>query len=390
MSAPQIITYRDAIDAAVDFLSGNAGSAASKDVRRCVHSALREVTDANDWSFLHKHGRIHLHAAETCTITYDHTGGTVERKLTIGTGSWPSWAVDAVVRIGDVVSYVATRESATVLTLDSVLNPGADIAAGTSCTIYPNYYALPTDFRSFDGPWGENSWSLGIGLSPSEMMAMDRFESSTGTIAYYCVRAIDDLIGTLGLFIAPASDADETIDFLYSRRPRQLRYSGHDTVDTAGTISVTAGSAAVTGSGTHFETRMIGSVLRVGQDTTHIPEGLSGQYPFDDERTIIAVTGATAATLDANIVTARSAVKYCISDPIDIDSSAQNAFFRCLEKHLAIARNMKTKAEAIQLYNEALFLAKGGDNHDRSRRVAHVGGYRGFLKPPMLLGTIDV
>ena len=138
MPAPQILTYRDAIDAAVDFLSGNSTGASQRDIRRAIHAAYREVGDAFSWSFLKKQGRVPLQALEsTGTVAYDHTGGANERQLTltpVAAEVWPSWAIDATVRVGTVPCRVESRISDTVLTLDVNLNPGADVAASTICS----------------------------------------------------------------------------------------------------------------------------------------------------------------------------------------------------------------------------------------------------------------
>lgn len=371
MASPELYTYRDAVDAAIDYLTGaGSGSAQQKDIRRAVQAAVREVWSAHDWSWLYKHGRVHLHAVETTgTITYDHTGGTNERELTLVGATWPTWAENAVVRIDDVVSHVESRISDTVLTLDVTLNPGFDVDALTEFSIFPSYYVLPQDFHKFDGPMGESPWRLGTPVTPTEIMRIERYSDTTGSLRYYCVRSIDDLHGSLGLYISPPSDTAETNDFVYQRRCRQLRYSGHEaTVDYPGTI-VTNGTTSVVGTDTAFEDGMVGSVIRVGRDSTRIPTGLDGLYPFMEQRTIVAVTDTTNLTLDTVAATSLSGVKYCISDPIDIDVVAFNLFLRCIEKHLAIGRNMKHKGEAIALYNQTLFETRGHDCRDTTVRI---------------------
>lgn len=372
MSAPQLLTYRDAVDQAMAYVGHGIGSAAQADIYRAIHGALRELCDAHPWSFLFKHHRIYRYAPETTgTITYDHTGGTYERELTLSGATWPSWAEDAVVRIDGLIHHVEARKSSTVVTLDVNLNPGADVDAGTSFSIWPAYHALPHDFIAMSEPWDESLWRFGTPVDYSQFLSLQRYESHTGDVRHYCIRGIDDLYGAQGLYLHPPTDSDETIDFIYRRAPRQLRYSGMDSsVDTAGTITVTAASTAVTGASTAFDDAMIGSVLRIGRSASNVPTGLDGLYPFAEERVIVDVTSATVATLDANVATTRSGVKYCVSDPIDIDRAAYNAFMRCVEKHLAIGRNMKHKGDALALYEEALRKAKGTDNRVRQRQVA--------------------
>ncbi|HDZ21604.1 hypothetical protein LCGC14_1147520 [marine sediment metagenome] len=374
MPAPQLLTYRDAISAANDFVGGLSTGVAQGDIRRAIHVAYREIGDAFSWSFLKKQGRVPLQALEsTGTVAYDHTGGSNERQLTltpVASEVWPSWAVDATVRVGSVPCRVESRISDTVLTLDVNLNPGADVAASTAFQIYPACYTLPHDFESLVQPWGEDTWRFGQQVSRDEILALDRFRETTGGIRCFAVGEVADLQGSLGLYIHPASDATETLDFLYRRRARQLRYSGHDAAETDGTITVNVDSTAVVGVGTAFDAKMVGSTLRVGTGGTNVPTGLDGLYPYDDERIIAGHTDATNVTLDTAITTARSGVKYCISDAIDLHAAAHNAFLACVTKHLAVSRNMKHKAEMIALYDDALMQARGADHRVTQRRVA--------------------
>lgn len=365
MAQPELLTYYDCITAAQDFLSGNSSVASQRDVRRAVQEAYREVGEAFAWSFLHEQGRVHLKKTlSTGTVGYVHT----TRVLTAASTSWPTWAEDAVVRVDDLPCHVQTRTNSTSLVLDSTMNPGADVASGTSFQIYPHYYHLPHDFVAMISPWTEDSWDRVEEVSYDRIMALDRFRDSTGGTDYFCVREVADLHGTLGIYIHPASDADETVDFVYQRRGRQLRYTGHDSNDTVGTITVSA-AGAVSGTSTQFNSLMEGSVMRIGLDATNIPTGLDGLYPYSDERIIDTVTDTTTITLDGT-TTARTGVKYCITDPIDINLSLANCVKACIFKRLAVQRNMKNKGEFMANYEMELRRAQQSDHRVRQPRIA--------------------
>ena len=123
------------------------------------------------------------------------------------------------------------------------------------------------------------------------------------------------------------------------------------------------------GSGTAFNDKMVGSLLRVGDSTTNTPSGLDGIFPFDDERAIVTVASTTSMTLDADISTDRSGVKYCITDRVELDYHLHEAFYACIYKHLAIQRNMKNKGDYVAAYLDAVGRAKGSDNTDRSVEI---------------------
>lgn len=379
--APQLLTYYDAVAASMDFLRGASTSSSQEDIRRAIHSALREICSASDWSFLYKPGRIQLQAAVTGTCTYTHTGGAEERIMTLATGARPTWIQDAVVKVGDAVHRVdsVVTSPATAFTLDEQMNPGQDISTATACTIYPSGYHLPWDFISMENTLSESTWLLGQEITYQEWLALDRYRSITGDTRYFCIAASPDLVGNMSLFVHPASDTTETLDFIYRRQPYRLRYTGRESaLDQVGTATATASSASVSGSGTAFDTLMSGAVMRFG-DTSNVPTGLDGRFPFDEEITIKSVGSATGLTLTAAAARAHSTVKYTISDAIDIHYSAHNLFYACLRKHLAITRNMDNKAEYVALYNRALAAAKSNDWRATQPRVAgstHLVGRR--------------
>jgi hypothetical protein len=370
VTAPRLLTFCDVQDTLEALCSGYGVSAPPDVLKRCVLDAYNEVVSLHDWSCLYRNGRIQLHAPQTTgTVTFDLTGGTYERQLTLAGSTWPTWAEDAAVRFGDIVCDIESRKSSTVVTLDATMCPGTDVAS-TTYTLYPRWYRLPSDCVSISRPHGETSWAIGECISPEQMLSLDRYEDCTGDIEYYAVAAAPDLYGQMALYVHPASDADKTFDFLYKRRPRDLRYSGKETACTAGTIAVTAGSATVTGTSTTFDASMVGSIFRIGTSTTNPPTGVEGQYPWVDERCVIDVTSATSLTLDAAVTTTRSGVKYRISDPIDLDVSLHNAFQRLCERNLARARNVDGQGNFEHYAKTAVFQAKCADARVGQRRVA--------------------
>ena len=357
MAQPQLVTYYDCVQVALDFLSGNNTSAGQRDVRRAIHEAYRELGEAFGWSFLQKQGRVPLKKLySTGTVGYNSTS----RVLTISSGSWPSWSADATVRVGDVPCRVQTRTNSTSLVLDSTMNPGQAVADETSHQIYPTCYTLPHDFLSMVQPWGEEPWRTAKSVSYDRILALDRYRQTSGSIRSFCVREVADLHGSLGLYIHPPSDAAQTLDFMYQRRGRVLRYTGHDAAERAGTISVTSGGA-VTGTGTSFDDLMAGAVMRIGMDGTNNPTSLDGLYPYSDERIVASVTDGTHIVLDGT-TTARNSVKYIITDPVDIDLSLVNCLYAGIRQRLAIQRNFKNKGEYITVYDEELRRARQNDH----------------------------
>ncbi len=309
-----------------------------------------------------------------------NSGGTYERQVTLTDGVWPTWAEDAAIRIDDVVHEVASRKSDTVLTLDVTMNPGADVAAGAEYSIFKSYYALPNDFISMVTPWAEALYAGAEAVGYDEMLTKQRYYSDTGDPRYYCIRGVEDLYGSAGLYLWPPTDEDQTLDFIYQRRMRPVRYWGIAAPDYQGTITVTAGSAAVTGSGTAFDAKMVGSILRIGANTNK-PTGLAGEQgrtfaPYAEQRAIVGYTSATAVTLDDEVETARSGVGYVVVDPIDIDVALHRVLLAGTIRNLASARAFKDMSLIEAEYADALWAARAGDQRVKQTQIIGVSSRR--------------
>lgn len=369
---PEVFTASDAIAALSDFISGmERGNANHPEMFRALQQAYREVGSYRDWSFLRTNGRVILRAPYTTgTITYD----LASRGLTLADGTWPDWTEDGSVRISDVVHDVASV-SGLVATLDAVMSPVADIAAGTSYSLFPRWYALPNDLKSmFDVEDEDRTFTSGRYVSPEVMARLIRSGTETGDVVAWTVRAVPDLIGTMGLFVYPASDEAQTLDFLYNRHPRPLRYSGYAAAETAGTIAVTAAGDTVAGTDTSFDSRMVGSLLRISENGTAEVSGLEGPNAYAEQRSITAVASSTALTLDAAVITTRSGVTYRITDPIDLKADVHLALMRSAEYHLATAKNTKDRTLAFRISEDAKRKASMADGRTRANRIAGGGG----------------
>ena len=319
MPSPYLLTYQDAVDAAVDFRGSTNDERNQRRIRAAIQSAYRQLAQVRNWRFFYSLARINLNAAQSSsTITYDHTGGVAERLVTIAAGSWPSWAAYGTLRIAGVNYKVATKESSTTLTLAADSCPTADIAAGTSYVLYQAEYALPPDFRALMAPSGENNyWRLQY-VAPDEWQYLDRHVSQSSAPQKYTITGSADLYANKFIRVWPYPSTAETLDFFYQRYARPIYYSGYETNSKVGTVSGSAASQSITGSGTAFASRMIGSIIRFSSSTTDLPDGEGGLNPYAEQKVITAVASATALTIDSVLDTAKSGVKYTISDPLDL------------------------------------------------------------------------
>lgn len=374
MAALSMTTWKDLIDHLIDWTGSNPGGDATRDARRASLSALRELGSMARWSYYYQRGRMNSVAPySTGTAAYDHTGGAFERMLTLTSGTWPAWASFGSLVIANVIYEVADRKSDTVVTLTSASNPGDDLASGTGYAIYRDTFPLPTDCLAIDMMVLVNyAWVMGS-EHPTSWLQRQQIYRGQALPRVYCIRGDPNYIGTMAVSFFPAPDAAYNFDYIYQRRPRPLLIDEY----AAGSVTTSSGSATLTGVGTSWTSRMVGSVARVSSSQSLSPTGLSGSNPYRFERIITAVGSPTSITLDDSVDEAYTRVKYSISDPVDIEEGAMlTALLRGCEYQMAVARHMKDRQEEETAWLRSLIQAREADSRNFSED--HAGARHPF------------
>jgi hypothetical protein len=357
------ITYQDAVQHVLDYLGGGVGDAVMRDSRRAVSEAYRELATSHHWSYLYTHGRINTNAPfQDGTIAYQHTGGTYERMVTLTGGTWPDFAALTYIRVGVVGYRVVERKSATVVTLDEQVNPGADIAALTQYIMYQDTYVLPADFRAQDQALYESNFGGMQYCHPKEWLYENRYIFQEGIPQQYTITGDNRVPGRLVIRLLPWPILSRSIDFIYQRSPRDMTVGWVD-----GTASVSADSNSISCPGPGFFTpNMVGSVLRLSATSTKPTGdigGAAGYNPAAFESVIQSYVSPTSVlTFDASN-NALSGVAATASDPIEIErESMANCFLRCCEKHIGMSRVLKDKPSARAQFVEELEKARAADS----------------------------
>lgn len=358
-NTPYILTYADLINRCQDFLGGNSGISALRALRAAIQDTLRDVSQAYRWPYYTTEHRIRYDAAySTGTVVYDHTGGAYERMLTVASGTWPTNVLYGEVVISNVAYTVDDQKSSTVITLPTSNNPGADVAStayewSRRMYTFPSNFIRPLSFRT------ENNMGIQY-VNATGMLQARRNRLSASVPSVFTVRGDENLIGSMSLELCPSPLTADSLTVVYERRPRTLRIDGKQTAHTQGTISTTAASATVTGSGTGFTAAMVGAVLRIGDDATNVPTELGGIEPYLEEKVITAVASTTSITIDSTAENTQSGVKYAVSDPVDCSPAMLNAIIRGVEWHLGMHRREKDTPMLEQQYRKAIVGAMEG------------------------------
>lgn len=385
MASVFFTTFHDLMCHALDYAGSSSASDVARDARRSALNGYQTFSNSARWTYYQQRGRLTTAPYyATGTIAYVHTGGaTCERQVTLTGGTWPLWAAFGVLVINNTPYSITSYKSTTVVQLSATSNPGADVAAGTAYTIYRDTYPLPSDFLAMDELINVGRVNALRYSKPNVWLSLQRIYHGPAVPYTYCITSDPHYFGSMALRLFPAPDQAYTLDFMYQRKPRSILIDEY----TTGTATVNNGAVAVTGIGTVWSSKHIGSVLRLSADTINLPDGRSGAHPFDVERTILDVTGPTALTIDAAVTSAYAAVKYRISDPVDIEEGAMSVGLeREVEKQMRIARRITAMPEEQEAYRMAMLAAREADSRSFATRVAGAHSFGGLRLRDMPAG----
>jgi hypothetical protein len=374
MANVQLVTYKDLINHCSDYLGASTSEETERFARRAVLAACREIANSRRWSYYLNRMRITTSASQSDgTVEYDHTGGTYERQLTLTDSTWPDWAKLGTVLIDNAPYEVADYKSSTVLTLTANSNPGADVAAETTYSIYRDTYVLPQDFIACEELIHVGN-SFGLSYQhPGAWLSMQRTNHGPSNPRIFTITGDPNYFGSLALRLFPAPDDAYQIDGIYQRMPRSLTLDEYE----VGSVSVSVSGTTVTGSGTTWTDNLVGGVIRFAADATTNPTGRDGANPYQMERVVWEVQSTTSLVLDTAASETLSGVKYSISDPVDIEAGSMLTFLqRECERQMRILRRMKATPDEEAQYAEARIMAWEADSRSFGRRIMGTGiGY---------------
>lgn len=387
-----VFTYRDAIEHVVDVFAGqDAAYRTFRNARRAVDEAYRRLAARRNWHYYERIGHLTTEASQTTgTITYDHTGGTYERMITLSGATWPTDARYWSLLIGRLRYDVDDYKSSTVLTLTEAANPGADLAS-TAYTLYRDAYPLPDDFMSMGRMVDVLSGiQMLTQVTPDSALVLSRAVLTTQLPHLVTITGALHYPGGLQAVFSPSPTTVRNYDFVYRSKGKPLTVEK----ETTGTVTMSAGGTTVTGVGTNFTSAMEGGVLRLSSDTGQLPTGPFGNIEasevdntYAEQFIIKSVASTTSLTTETAAVNAYSATKFTISSRLDLETGAMlNYFLRLAEAHFARIEGREDRREREAAAEDAYLDAAGADK----RSFADADGYKGPMRLRDLATSVNL
>lgn len=324
----------------------NSGDRITRLASRAVYSAYADISSKNSWNYLRRRTQINTQASYS-TGSIQYTSST--RTLALSGGTFPANAVSCEVLINRNVYAVEKRVDGTTLILQSGRAPVQDIAAGTSYAVVQTTYILPNDFVELRGITEiERIWQV-MYLSPEEMLRQTQWWYTPSQSWYFTILGSGGA-GRMYIQFAPPPSEARTLDLIYQAKPRPRVLSA---MYSTGQVSGSAGGTTITVTGgTLPSTLASGCVFRC--HPTAVPTGMSGENPYAEEHLVASRTSDTALELQTPLVTALSAGRYSVDDPIDLETMSMQTYFdRLCEYRLAQLQQatgdvIQTKQKEVQ------------------------------------------
>lgn len=355
----ELYTYADAYEHLVDVFNvkETAGTRDRRLVHRAIQSAYRELPNKHNWEYFNRRYTLNTAASQSDgTIAYTHSTRTV----TLTGATWPTDAANYRLYLAsDNAHYpIESYTDATNIVLPASQNPGADVASGTDYILSRIMYPFPCNFRKMYNVFDVKGKYEIQYVEPARVHSQSMYFHRPQQPSLCTIRADGRFYGALSLEFSPPPNTIRPYDFIYRAAPRPIRIFKENT----GTVSYTAASTAVTGVGTAFAAKHVGSVIRLGDDGVNIPTEYEGDEPYAVYRIVAAVANSTNLTLDAVPGIAGTTFTYEISDPIDLTTGTMYTYFlRECEAQFAILSRQKDMMEKVALARDALDWAADAD-----------------------------
>lgn len=379
-----MLTASDVINRLIQFAGGQQGGDLL--LSKCVNAlmdTMRDFPTMYRWNWYKSLGRVDMKGSVTDgTIAYNNT----TKVVTLTGATWPSWALNAMIRTGTVVGRVIEVIDTTHVRMDPNYTFPADIASGASYRIFLDCYPLPSNFSASETPLREEWWG-GLRYVPSSKWLWGiRGYDLTGTPGAFTIQPLTvggtalPGGGQFAFYVIPYPNEDKTLDFMYHRLSRPLAFLNGI---NQGALETSGNGLTLTFTGNNpFVPAMVGSIIRI--TNSKLSPEMKGVVIH--EARIATVPNSTSLTIEtACPLTSTANLGYTISDPIDIDTQSMGSCFQWMAmRTLSVETASKTAGSVAAQFEQAYNSAKAADSRyaGPDRMGSRQGGHSSFWDGP--------
>jgi hypothetical protein len=346
-----IHTAQDVVDYLLSAVGGGAQDGEHRAIRQAVIHGVREVLHARNWLWHTKTGYFTTQQIST-TATIQNTSNQIVVASAAG------------IIIGRMLEIPAqyftnpvrvTAINGTTITLDHAAK-----AAGTTVPVLiQTYYDLPADLKDIDALITDTVGTLHCYITPQEWQRLEVNTRGAGEPFYYTIMRSDLYPDRYQIRFVGVPTNSVVVHYTYRYQPKMVRYMGYEPLCRKGTVTPNnSNPQGVAGTGTEFQTDMVGAMLRVGTATSEA-EPIGALRPYVAESPIATVTNATTLTVQGGLPTT-AGVKYSISDIIDCSPQMYTAILSGCEMWYARLSG-RPGEDVVALFNRDLRLAMERD-----------------------------
>jgi len=352
-----IYTAQDVVDYLLTAVGGGAQDGEARAVRQAVICAHREVTQARNWLWHTKTGSLQTQQYSTNATSITATSDTISVQSTA------NMVVGRLLAISPPYFTVSPRIveilSGTSVRVDQPAK--ATLSSGTTPVLIQTYYDLPETLRDIDVLVTNTVGTLHTYITPQEWQRLEVNTRGAGEPFYYTIMRSDSQPDRWQIRFVGVPTNGTPVYYTYRYQPVEVKYLGYEPVCRQGTVTPNGATPqVVTGTGTNFQSDMVGSLLRVGTTNTEAdPVGSLRSYVAQSKITAVSTGSPNTLTLQGTVPTTAS-VKYAITDILDVSPTMYTAILSGAEYWYARIAG-KPGDDVASLFNRDLRLAMERD-----------------------------
>lgn len=356
IATPEIFTLNDLVHRMTLRTSGKATEQHKALVTRAIQDAIRSLPAKHDWSFFRRQSRFTASPIQSNGITYDHSGGSVERLVTITSGNyWPQDAEYGQLRIGEQTFRILRRLSDTTVQLESDFSLRGDFTGTVSWE--RRAYRFSREITRIHYLHDITADRAVPYLAPSDFQESSYTEWGHGTRHVFTWQNHGGRFGSSEIILLPAPNTNNIFEVSATVNPHIPSIVSIASNDA----SVTQGTTSVSSAGSSFTSRLIGSVFRLSIDASPPVDFKSSDWEF--QAFITDVPDSNTLTLSEVVPSTASGRGFVISSPVELEASVHleyiedEAYFQYCKNH-----DHRSLQQSSQVANSSLRAAMARDN----------------------------